>query len=79
MFESAKLHECMMGGLRATWHERSTIRHYHSALLECRMAPGHATMLTPWWANFVLFSNVCYVFSCFLKKNYFICDHETLS
>ena len=51
----------------------------HSALLECRIALGHATTLMPWWANSSRFSNEHFTFSLFLKVFYSICDHEILS
>ena len=51
----------------------------HSALVECRMALCHVMTLTPWWADSLHFSNACLMFLCFLKKYFFVCDHETLS
>ena len=47
---------------------RSALWKCQLAFLECQMALGHAMMLTQWWANSVCFSNVCFVFSRFLKK-----------
>ena len=32
-----------------------------------------------WWADSSCFPNACFTFSCFSKKNFFVCDHETLS
>ena len=51
----------------------------NAKILECRMALGHAMTLTPWWADSSCFSNACFAFSCFLKNNFFMYDHETLS
>ena len=76
-----KLHECRTEGLRAIWQLKSIIRHFWSAVRHFWSAKWHLAMLqcshhagpTPH------FSNARFAFLHFLKKFYFVGDHETLS